>query len=202
MILSIDTFSDILGISLIGDDKDVIFNLSYKRPKPFSESLIKIIDDNFKELNIQKSQLTSVCVNKGPGSYTGLRIGITTAKVLAYALNIKLYSYESLYAAAYKYRCFKGKILVAVYAGKGEAYVRMFDNRKLNLKPLTENLLIKKTQLEGFINDADLIIQKNLDIEDSIEIKTSLALDGALLALEKNSLEDPFPLEPIYLRAN
>ncbi len=129
MILSIDTFSDILGIALIEENKNVRFFVNYKNLKPFSEILIYEIDNLFKEFNINKKELKAIAVNKGPGVYTGLRIGIKKKKILSYSLNIPLYTYESLYTMAYTHKYYKGNIISLIYAGKGEVYFRKFSSR-------------------------------------------------------------------------
>jgi tRNA threonylcarbamoyladenosine biosynthesis protein TsaB len=200
MILSIDTFSDILGIALIDSSNEPVFLLNYKKPKPFSEILIKKIDENLKEYSINKKEIKAICVNKGPGAYTGLRIGITTAKVLSYALNVPLYSYESLYAMAYKYRYLNGTILSLIYAGKGEIYLRKFLSKETDIKPVTKNLIIKKEKLKEYLNGIDFIVEKNVGLENSIKISESLSFDGAMLSIKENSIENPFLLEPVYLR--
>ncbi len=202
MIISIDTFSEILGIAVLDENKSPIVYLNYKKPKPFSEILIQKIDEILKEYSINKKDITAVIVNKGPGAYTGLRIGITTAKVLSYAMNIPLYTYESLYAMAYKFKHFTGTILSAVYAGKGEVYIRKFLSKDNTIKPLTENLIIKKNKLDDYLKEVDLIVEKNLNLENSEKLNESLALTGALLSLKESFKEDPFLIEPVYLREN
>ncbi len=202
MILSIDTFSDILGIAVLDENKEHIVFLNYKKPKPFSEILIQKIDEIFKEYSISKNDLKAVVVNKGPGTYTGLRIGITTAKVLSYAMNIPLYTYESLYAMAYKYKYFSGTILSAVYAGKGEVYLRKFLSKNGNIQPLTENLLIKRKELESFLKNVDLVVEKNLNLKNAEKLTESLSLAGAFFAFKQNNKENPFTVEPVYLRDN
>jgi len=123
MLLSIDTFSDILGLSLI-DGHKLILRLSYGKVKPFSELLISKIDGIFRETGYSLSDLYGVAVNVGPGSYTGLRVGITVAKTIAYAQKVKLFSYPSLHAVAFRHRYCGGKMLVGIYAGQGGLYSR------------------------------------------------------------------------------
>lgn len=193
MILSIDTFSDVLGICLLDGDKNIKFCIEYRQYKPFSETIIYELDLLLKKFEISKKEITSVVINKGPGRYTGLRVGITTAKVLAYTLNIPLYAYTSLDVMCYPYKSCNAKIITAVNAGKNEAYIKTFEKNKAS-----EILLIKQKKLKEYIENYDICIVKNLNVENCIHVKGSLAVDGALLAIQKDLIENPFQLEPIY----
>lgn len=197
MILSIDTFSEVLGICLLDKDKNIKFCVEYRQYKPFSETIIYELDLLLKKFEISKKEITSVVINKGPGGYTGLRVGITTAKILAYALNIPLYAYTSLDAMCYSYKSCNVKILTAINAGKNEAYVKTFEKNKAS-----EIFLMKQKKLEEYIKNYDICIVKNLNFENCIQIKDSLAINGALLAIQENLIGNPFQLEPIYIRTN
>ena len=61
-----------------------------------AEMLLPFIDEVFKEVKISKSELSAVSVSGGPGSYTGLRIGVATAKGICHALDIPLISVDTL----------------------------------------------------------------------------------------------------------
>ncbi|MFW5749943.1 MAG: tRNA (adenosine(37)-N6)-threonylcarbamoyltransferase complex dimerization subunit type 1 TsaB, partial [Halanaerobium sp.] len=80
LILAIDTSTDILGLALIesGQLKGE-YNLSLRRQH--SEKLLPLIEQIFELLEIQAEDLDGITVAVGPGSFTGLRIGITTAKM-------------------------------------------------------------------------------------------------------------------------
>jgi len=197
MILSIDTFSDVLGICLLDNDKNLKFNIEYRQHKPFSEAIIYELDLLLKKFEIDKEEIKKIVINKGPGGYTGLRVGITTAKVLAYALNVPLLAYTSLDAMYYPYKNCNAKILTAINAGKNEAYIKLFEKNKYS-----EITLIKQKQLEEYIKNCDICIVKNINLENCIQIKGSLAINGALLAIDENSSENPFLLEPIYIRTS
>ena len=198
MILSIDTFSDVLGICLLDENKNIKFCVEYRQYKPFSETIIYELDLLLKKFEIPKKEIASVVINKGPGGYTGLRVGITTAKVLAYALNIPLYAYTSLDAMYYSYKNCNAKILTAINAGKNEAYIKTFENNKYS-----DILLVKQDELIKYIENYNVCIVKNLkNFENCIQIKGSLAINGALLAIQEGLIENPFQLEPIYLRAS
>ena len=202
MILSIDTFSENLGISLIDGHKLVVKNV-YHKVKPFSELLLDKIDSIFNQLGYDPSVLYAVCVNKGPGSYTGLRVGITVAKVLSYSLNIPIYSFSSLEAMAFKYRHCGRKILASINAGKGECYLSEFEIKNSEIVQLSDIKLMKIKQFkESIDSEKDLIVVKNIDItgKNVVEIIDDLSVEGAFYALKEDSKEDVFRLEPVYVR--
>ncbi|GAB6072913.1 tRNA (adenosine(37)-N6)-threonylcarbamoyltransferase complex dimerization subunit type 1 TsaB [Venenivibrio stagnispumantis] len=200
MIISIDTFSDNFGITIIKDHK-VLANISLLKQKPFSEVLIKEIDRLFKEMEILPQMITKVIVNKGPGSMTGLKVGISVAKSFAYVNNIPLYSYISLDVMAYKYRFFKGRLISAINAGKSQVFFREYITTMTTIIPMHEIKVIKVEDLQKYISDNKLIVTKNLDLEgiNIVKILDSLSLDGALYSLKHKTEENIFKLEPLYI---
>ncbi|MGC9120739.1 MAG: tRNA (adenosine(37)-N6)-threonylcarbamoyltransferase complex dimerization subunit type 1 TsaB, partial [Sulfurihydrogenibium sp.] len=155
MYLSIDTFSDNFGIALLDQEK-VYGYREYLKPKPFSEILLPEIDSLFKTLNIDRKSLKGVMVNVGLGSNTGLRVGVITAKTLAYSLNIPIYSFQTLDVMIYKYRYFDGNVVAAINIGKGKVAFKIKDQTNYSIEPLEEF----KNFLENKKNW--LIVTKNL----------------------------------------
>jgi tRNA threonylcarbamoyladenosine biosynthesis protein TsaB len=189
--LSIDTFSDNFGIALLDQEK-VYGYREYLKPKPFSEILLPEIDSLFKTLNIDRKSLKGIMVNVGLGSNTGLRVGVITAKTLAYSLNIPIYSFQTLDVMIYKYRYFDGNVVAAINIGKGKVAFKIKDQTNYSIEPLEEF----KNFLENKKNW--LIVTKNLDIIGSIKLKTSLSIDGGYYCLENERQENLYLLEPIY----
>jgi len=95
MKLIIDTSTNFIYLALA--DKNIIDESIRLSNNNASEYIIDDIDKLLKKNNINKTSLTSIIVGAGPGSYTGIRISVTIAKMLAYFLNIKLYSISSLF---------------------------------------------------------------------------------------------------------
>ncbi len=203
MILGIDSYSEQLGLSLIKDHK-VIYSISLSKFKPFSEAIVLKLDEMFKELELDKSLLKKIVVNKGPGSYTGLRVGITVAKILSYGLGIDIYSYISLDVMAYKHRCFNGNIICGINAGKGELYFREYLSKDFKLEPVSQISIQKQKDFqENFKNKENtLFVFKNLELEgiNSLQILEPLTVEGIFYALKNNLKEDPVSLEPVYIR--
>lgn len=92
--LGIDTTSKYLIVSIFNDD-EVLYFYQEEANRNVSENLNLEIDKAFKEINIKPKDLNAIVVTRGPGSFTGVRIGLSVAKVLAMILNIDLYSVSS-----------------------------------------------------------------------------------------------------------
>lgn len=99
VVLFIDTCNRMLAVGLEKDGK-LIYKKEYDAFKKQSELLAKEIDDCLKSSNVLAKEVNKVVVTNGPGSYTGIRIGLTFAKVFASSLNIELILISSLHAIA------------------------------------------------------------------------------------------------------
>ncbi len=201
MILSLDTFSETLGVSLI-DGHKLLVRQTYRKLKPFSELLLDRIDSIFNQLGYDPSVLFAVCVNKGPGSYTALRVGITVAKTVSYSLNIPIYAYTSLEAMAYKYRHYQGVIKTVVNAGKGECYTSEFMSSDFNIKQISEMRLMKIKDFEKGISDDCIVVVSGINItgKNVFSLTDDLSVEGTFFALKKDLKEERFLLEPVYMR--
>ena len=100
MILCIETSTISCSVAL-SDGGKVVSSKETKVKNSHSSIITVFIDDVLKESNTEFSSLKAVAVSKGPGSYTGLRIGVSTAKGICYALNIPLISVATLEAMSY-----------------------------------------------------------------------------------------------------
>ena len=95
-LLLIDTSNQPMSIALMNDDEVLAIKTTNSK-KDHSSQLMPGIQSLFNESNLKKQELDGIVVAKGPGSYTGVRIGVTVAKTLAYALNTKLYGVSAIF---------------------------------------------------------------------------------------------------------
>ena len=94
--LLLDSSNIYLAVGL-SKDKKVVDSIFYNAWQRQSELMVMEIDNILKRNKVDKKDLDTVVVGIGPGSYTGVRIGVTIAKTIAYALKIRMYAVSSLY---------------------------------------------------------------------------------------------------------
>ena len=101
LILLIETATKSCSVSLSSDNKIIVCKEEVNRQYSHAEKLTVFIRELFKTEDLSIKDLDAIAVSKGPGSYTGLRIGVSTSKGLCYALNIPLISVSTLKAMAF-----------------------------------------------------------------------------------------------------
>jgi tRNA threonylcarbamoyladenosine biosynthesis protein TsaB len=126
-ILAIDTSNYPLGVALLNEETvigEYITNVKINhsvRAMPAIQSLMK-------DCGINPKQLTKIVVAKGPGSYTGVRIGVTIAKTLAWSLNIPIVGVSSLEVLATSVgRYFSGYVSPLFDARRGQIYTGLYE---------------------------------------------------------------------------
>ena len=143
-ILAIDTSNLTLGVALIKDGKMIAEHISHLK-KNHSVRAMPAIDELLKECGLEPNDLTQIAVAKGPGSYTGVRIGVTIAKTLAWSLNIPIKTVSSLEVLAANGRFFQGLICPLFDARRGQVYTGLYQYRDGKLHGLEEdqNILLE-----------------------------------------------------------
>lgn len=98
-ILNLETSTTVCSVSVSGDGRILAFR-EQADAKSHASQLIPFISDALDEAGINPHNLSAVAVSRGPGSYTGLRIGVSTAKGIAYALGIPIIAIDTLFSMA------------------------------------------------------------------------------------------------------
>ncbi|MGB3605577.1 MAG: tRNA (adenosine(37)-N6)-threonylcarbamoyltransferase complex dimerization subunit type 1 TsaB [Psychroserpens sp.] len=127
LILSIETSTTNCSVSLSKQGETLVLKEDNNQNYSHAESLHVFIDEVLKTAKIDKSQLDAIAVSKGPGSYTGLRIGVSAAKGLCYALDIPLISISTLEALAHQAKINGGVIVSMLDARRLEVYSAIYD---------------------------------------------------------------------------
>lgn len=140
-VLAFDTSTDILGICLKSEDK--YYTYTAKAGLRHSETLLAQIDHLYTSSGIDKKSTDLVVCAKGPGSFTGLRIGMSIAKGLSDGWNIPMVSVPTLDILAHGYDFFDGAVMPVLDAKSGKVFTAVYRNGKRE----TEYLDIKKEEL-------------------------------------------------------
>lgn len=169
-ILSIDTSNYPLGVALIEEEKVIGEYITYIK-KNHSVRAMPAIEQLLKDCGVEAKDLTKIVVANGPGSYTGVRIGVTLAKTLAWSLNIPLIPVSSLATLASSGRYFSGYIVPLFDARRGQVYTGLYEFQGDQLICVQEdrNILLNEwvTKLKEFSEDI-LFVGNDVAIHESV----------------------------------
>ncbi|PKG53248.1 MULTISPECIES: tRNA (adenosine(37)-N6)-threonylcarbamoyltransferase complex dimerization subunit type 1 TsaB [Olleya] len=211
-ILNIETSTTNCSVSLSNKGETLVLKEDYGNGYSHAEKLHVYIEAVLKEANITSSQLEAIAVSKGPGSYTGLRIGVSAAKGLAYALNIPLISISTLEALAHQVSADSGCIVPMLDARRLEVYSAIFD-KDYNVVRAIEAQILNESAFEKelasgkvyFVGDGVEKTKILLNSPNAIFIENKLPSADQMSALsfnkyKKSDIEDVAYFEPYYLK--
>lgn len=212
-ILAIDTSNQSLAVGLMEDDQ-VVGQLQTAVNKNHSVTLMPAIAELMKMVRWTPQDITRIVVAQGPGSYTGLRIGVTTGKTLADTLSAELVGVSSLAVIAANCRNEDGWIVPLFDARRGNVYAGAYqwqDGKLVNVLPdqhiSLEQLLTKLTEQKVFFVGTDVVkfaekIRENLPNAVLNKIPEWNHPSGIVLA-ELGAAAHPVPIDsflPDYLK--
>jgi len=166
IILQIETATPVCSVAIAKDGKLIAFKEILKE-NSHSSLITVMIDELLKELGLTPKQLDAIAVSKGPGSYTGLRIGASVAKGMCYALDIPLIAISTLKALAWGIREEYGN-------NANTLYCPMIDARRMEVYAT-----IVDADLHAIIEDVPVILDDNSFSELLKENTIVFAGDGS-----------------------
>lgn len=129
MLLAFDTATQLVSVAL-HDGERVVVELSSDEPMKHGEHLAPLVARSLAEAGIVRQDLTAIAVGVGPGPFTGLRVGVVTARTLGFVLDVPVYGVCSLDAIALEVvatGATPGSFLVATDARRKEVYLASYD---------------------------------------------------------------------------
>ena len=219
-ILSIDTSSQVSSVAVLSAER-VAAEISMQGALTHSETLMPHIETVLRMARVEKAALEAIAVSIGPGSFTGLRIGLAAAKMMAYALHIPLIAVPTLEMLAHHCICEGMRLVPMMDAQKGNVYVQEFtwraDGDVLNLHEESPLAILPLTEVIASLAGTE---QPVLLLGDAMQKKTSLSLPtnvrlapiharmpraacvglSALTRLARGENDDPMTVAPLYLR--
>lgn len=211
-LLAITTATDVCGIALTENNQQVA-EYVLNRKNVYNEKLISAIQNLVAEAGWQLTDLSGLALVTGPGSFTGLRIGLAAAKGLAFVLDIPVLSVNSLDALAQAVNFWSGRICVVIKARATEVYFGLYekdseilrrcgDYRIMPLREAIENLsertfVVCPTELAMENLDSEKIVWAPADYR---VIRPFTVAQMGYEKLLKKETADLDSLEPFYLK--
>lgn len=214
LILSLETTTTNCSVALGRDGKLLALKEHNSKKYSHAEKLHLFIKDVLSEANLSLTDLDAIAVSKGPGSYTGLRIGVSAAKGLCFSLGIPLIAVDTLQLLAEKKSAKIENadfIIPLLDARRMEVYTAVFDHLNEKILP-TEAKILDDTAYAEFLNKGKTVfignaVEKLEDIRPHRNAKFIDALpsaremvDLAEIKHKKSDTEDVAYFEPYYLK--
>jgi len=211
IILHLETATKTCSVALSIDSKRIDVHEIHSDQFIHGEKLTLFIEEILTKNSISINHLSAVSISSGPGSYTGLRIGVATAKGLCYAKNIPLIAVDTLHAFE---NCARKSypnqtICVMLDARRMEVYSSIFDTNSVQIKSLSADILDENSyqEFEPFVCIGDggtkiieLWKDRNILIDESLHISASGQIDLAYGKFLAKDYVDLAYFEPNYLK--
>lgn len=210
-ILNIETATRNCSVALAKDGETILCREIAEQGYSHAEKLHVFIFEILKEAGINFQEIQAIAVSKGPGSYTGLRIGVSAAKGFCYALGIPLIAIDTLGILARQAEIRSGLIVPMIDARRMEVYSAIFDCNYIKLRDvkaeiITTDSFADTTENIYFVGDCQEKCQAVLTKENFKflpDVVFPSAKEMSVLSFEKfakNQFEDVAYFEPFYLK--
>jgi len=219
MIICLETATNLCSVALC-DSAGVISLKENNESKSHASMLTVFIEELLRDQGIRARDLEAVAVSKGPGSYTGLRIGVSVAKGIAYGASIPLIGIEttlSMFRGISQSRNFSGEsdsnllFCPMLDARRMEVYYAIYDSGGNKIKDISAEIVNEKTFIgipesqkiiffgDGALKCKEVINRENALFVDFV-ISASYMHKPVLQAFKDKHFEDVAYFEPFYLK--
>ena len=196
-ILSIETSGIICGITIL-EDKKIIEEISLDNGLTHSETLMPLIKKTFEEINLKLNDIDLIVCDKGPGSFTGIRIGVTIAKVYAWALKLDITTVSALEAMSISCEEETNHVPI-IDARRGYVFAAIYDkDSNVIFKP--KHILVEEFDKELEKLDDYVVISNNeLERYDTI-LKYDPNISKIVEKVMNRKSVNPHAVNPEYLK--
>lgn len=179
-ILGVDTSSQALSVALLNGARDAIFETNLEGTPRHSEELIDLIERGLKAVRLKKNEIDCFLWGLGPGSFTGLRIGLSVLKGFHLGFKKKSFGASSLDLIALGSNVTEGKLVVCVNARRERIYTSIYQFSKGEVKKtLSDSLLSFEEFMETV--DSDTIFSGDALLTYGKEIREKLGKEPLFL---------------------
>ncbi len=210
-ILNIETATKNCSVSIAKDGQTIALREVAELGYSHAEKLHIFIEEVVADARISLGDIKAIAISQGPGSYTGLRIGVSAAKGLCYALDVPLIAVDTLQSLAMQVKVADGVIIPMLDARRMEVYSAIFDSnlvkiRKVEAEVIDADSFSEITHKQYFIGDAVAKCKEILMRDDRVfldEIIYPSANEMSAISYQQFQLcefVDMAYFEPYYLK--
>jgi tRNA threonylcarbamoyl adenosine modification protein YeaZ len=216
MLLAIDTSTDTASLALV-QDSQVLAELTWRCEQNHSVELLPRLADLLGRSKSNLQSINCIIVAKGPGSFNGLRIGVSTAKGLAFSLGIPIVGISTLEVEAYQhaetnlpicpiFNAGRGEIATAIYQMKDNEWRQIIGEHITTVETLCSQITTKTLFCGEFVASIAGELEKQLKRKAIISSSTARLRRAGFLAelgqqrLAAGNYDNPATLHPLYLR--
>jgi tRNA threonylcarbamoyladenosine biosynthesis protein TsaB len=210
-ILNIETATKNCSVAISKNGETILCKEIAEEGYSHAEKLHVFIEEVIAEAKISVQDLVAVAVSQGPGSYTGLRIGVSAAKGLCFALNLPLIAVDTLQTLASQANVSDGKIIPMLDARRMEVYSEIFNTkleteRSILAEIIDENSFQDITETVYFVGDCaekckSVLTKDNFVFLEQIKYPSASAMSKISFdKYQKSDTVDVAYFEPYYLK--
>ena len=210
-ILNLETATKNCSVSISQNGKTILCKEMAEEGYSHAEKLHVFIEECLKESNVTFKELSAIAVSQGPGSYTGLRIGVSAAKGLCFALDIPLIAIDTLQVLASQLSISEGIIIPMIDARRMEVYSAIYNSkldkiREVQAEILTENSFEEIAESIHFVGDCaekakTVLTNTNFIFHEEIIYPSANEISAlSYQKFQQSKFEDVAYFEPYYLK--
>tara|TARA_R110002012_G_scaffold68372_3_gene177701 strand:+ start:36606 stop:37295 length:690 start_codon:yes stop_codon:yes gene_type:complete len=213
ILLHLETATTNCSVSISKDDKIVVLKENNAASYSHSEQLHVFIKEALKEASLSFSDLDAVAISKGPGSYTGLRIGVSAAKGLCFSLDLPLISVPTLQSMAHQVGLKPNEVVIPVLdARRMEVYSCVYDSEYKEVRE-TRAEIVNEESFAEYVSDNKVYVvgsgaekcrgvlqHPNFIFDEAIVPSAKDMVSIAFKKYESKRFEDVAYFEPYYLK--
>lgn len=215
-ILLIETATPVCSVALASGG-EILAERSSDESNAHSSRLSVFVNEILEQAGLKPAQLNAVCVSSGPGSYTGLRIGVSSAKGFCYALQVPLLAVPTLQGMSAQYFArhpnYRGLVCPMIDARRMECYTAIYDSPFHEVRAVSADI-IEPGIYDAYLNDSEVVFlgdgaektrailgsHPNARYDTAFQISAAGMLPVALQKLQAGQVEDVAYFEPCYLK--
>ena len=216
MLLAIDTSTDTASLALV-QDSETLVELTWRCEQNHSVELLPRLTDLLSQTKSSLQSISGIVVARGPGSFNGLRVGVSTAKGLAFSLGIPIVGISTLEVEAYQhaetdlpicpiFNAGRGEIATAIYQLKNNEWRQTAGEHITTVETLCSQITTKTIFCGEFVASIAGELKKQLKQRAIISSSPARLRRASFLAelgqkrLQAGDYDNPATLHPLYLR--